>query len=163
MRGSESSSNGATKIPRRDIGTPTLATSTLRRLRDPPVKGSPPSPIAEGVLSAVHVFHSRPGFDPLTGLPDRAAFLDALRRATARGGEVAVLFLYLDDFKVVNDGFGHEAGDRLLIQVAQRLRRAVRDGDMVARLGGDEFTVLCVGIEGQADATMAAGRVRGAL
>jgi diguanylate cyclase (GGDEF)-like protein len=114
-------------------------------------------------LSAVHVFHTRPGFDPLTGLPDRAAFLDALRRATARGGTLAVLFLDLDDFKVINDGFGHEAGDRLLIQVGQRLRRAVRDGDMVARLGGDEFTVLCLGIDSQADATMAAGRVRGAL
>jgi diguanylate cyclase (GGDEF)-like protein len=134
-----------------------------RRLDDRRIKPERAGPIDEGALSAVHVFHTRPGIDPLTGLPDRAAFLEALRRATARGGGLAVLFLDLDDFKVVNDGFGHEAGDRLLIQVAQRLKRAVRDGDMVARLGGDEFTVLCAGIEGEAEATLTAARVRGAL
>ena len=59
------------------------------------------------------VFHARPGFDALTGLPDRAAFVAGLRSAADRQG-VAVLFLDLDDFKLVNDGFGHEAGDRLL-------------------------------------------------
>ena len=69
------------------------------------------------------VFHAAPGHDALTGLPDRAAFLAALRAAAETGDGVAVLFLDLDDFKVVNDGFGHEAGDRLLIQVAQRLTR----------------------------------------
>src|SRR6478735_7714354 len=119
-------------------------------------------PITQGVLSAL-VFHAVPGFDPLTGLPDRAAFLAALRSATATGEAVAVLFLDLDDFKIVNDGFGHEAGDRLLIQVATRLRNAVRDGDMVARLGGDEFTVLCAGVSDQARAAMTAGRLRAAL
>lgn len=108
------------------------------------------------------VFQSRPGFDALTGLPDRPAFLAGLRSALATGEGVAVLFLDLDDFKVINDGFGHEAGDRLLIQVAQRLRGSVHDGDMVARIGGDEFTVLCVGAD-QTSATITAGRVRGAL
>jgi diguanylate cyclase (GGDEF)-like protein len=109
------------------------------------------------------VFHAAPGYDPLTGLPDRAAFRGALRAAAQTGESVAVLFLDLDDFKVVNDGFGHEAGDRLLIQVAQRLKGAVREGDFVARLGGDEFTVLCQGLEDQTTATMAAGRIRAAL
>jgi diguanylate cyclase (GGDEF)-like protein len=88
----------------------------------------------------------QPGVDPLTGLPDRAAFLHRLWLAAGTGEPVAVLFLDLDDFKVVNDGFGHESGDRLLIEVAGRLRGAVREGDMVARLGGDEFTVLCEGV-----------------
>jgi diguanylate cyclase (GGDEF)-like protein len=109
------------------------------------------------------VFHAAPGFDALTGLADRAAFLAALRDAVATGEGVAVLFLDLDDFKVVNDGFGHEAGDRLLLQVAHRLRGAVRDGDLVARLGGDEFTVLCAGVDDPTRATMTAGRLRAAL
>ncbi|MBE2316297.1 EAL domain-containing protein [Solirubrobacter sp. CPCC 204708] len=108
------------------------------------------------------VFHSRPGYDALTGLPDRAAFLAGLRAALGREAPLAVLFLDLDDFKLINDGFGHEAGDRLLIQVAQRLRGAVHDGDLVARLGGDEFTVLCADTD-EAGATISAGRIRGAL
>ncbi len=104
-----------------------------------------------------------PGIDPLTGLPDRAAFIHRLRRAAAARTPIAVLFLDLDDFKVVNDGFGHEAGDRLLIAVADRLRSAVRDTDMVARLGGDEFTVLCEGVADGERAQAAAGHIRHAL
>ncbi|HEX6021559.1 MAG TPA: EAL domain-containing protein [Solirubrobacter sp.] len=112
---------------------------------------------------SVLVFNARPGHDALTGLPDRAAFRAALRSAADAGEGVAVLFLDLDDFKVVNDGFGHEAGDRLLIQVSQRLRAATRDTDMVARLGGDEFTVLCRGTGDPAVASITAGRLRAAL
>ena len=88
----------------------------------------------------------------------RRAAVGHARRSRA----LAVLFLDLDDFKLVNDGFGHEAGDRLLIQVAQRLRGAVHDGDLVARIGGDEFTVLCRDAD-QTGATITAGRIRGAL
>jgi len=84
--------------------------------------------------------------DSLTELPNRALFADrlglALARTSRRKVAVAVLFLDLDGFKPINDRFGHEAGDRLLRAVAERIRACVRPEDTVARLGGDEFTVL---------------------
>ncbi|MBJ7453930.1 MAG: EAL domain-containing protein, partial [Blastococcus sp.] len=86
--------------------------------------------------------------DYLTGLPNRARLMAALTDARARavqGAPASFLLLDLDGFKLVNDVAGHEAGDDLLVQVAARLRAAVRDGDLVARLGGDEFAVLVPG------------------
>ncbi|HZR14354.1 MAG TPA: sensor domain-containing diguanylate cyclase [Acidimicrobiia bacterium] len=84
--------------------------------------------------------------DPVTGLANRTAFLEAVRRACARAtrerSTLAVLYVDLDGFKRVNDSFGHEAGDRVLVATAQQLAGCVRDGDVVARLGGDEFCVL---------------------
>jgi diguanylate cyclase (GGDEF)-like protein/PAS domain S-box-containing protein len=99
---------------------------------------------ARGELIAHHAIH-----DPLTGLPNRLLFVDRLRRALGAAGEgnrVAVLFLDLDHFKMVNDSLGHPAGDRLLEILADRLRVAIRPNDTVARFGGDEFTVLCTDV-----------------
>lgn len=85
--------------------------------------------------------------DSLTGLPNRALFREIGERAIARAGrtdeELAVLFLDLDGFKLVNDSYGHDVGDLLLGTVARRLRDTVRAGDTLARLGGDEFVILC--------------------
>jgi diguanylate cyclase (GGDEF)-like protein/PAS domain S-box-containing protein len=86
--------------------------------------------------------------DALTGLPNRALFRERLEAAVAAAGTgpgAALLFLDLDRFKLVNDGFGHQAGDRLLVAVADRLRASARGGDLVARLGGDEFALLLDG------------------
>jgi diguanylate cyclase (GGDEF)-like protein len=84
--------------------------------------------------------------DPLTGLANRKLFLDRLGHALGvqdrSGRRCAVLFIDLDDFKQINDTFGHNAGDELLCEVARRLERAVRDADTIARLGGDEFALL---------------------
>ena len=101
--------------------------------------------------------------DPLTGLPNRVLFLErcehALHAARRSGAYTVVLFIDLDRFKVVNDSLGHDAGDRLLVGVAERLRGAVRPLDMIARFGGDEFTVLCEDIPAAVDAGMLADRV----
>jgi diguanylate cyclase (GGDEF)-like protein len=105
--------------------------------------------------------------DPLTGLANRTLFRDrvghALERSSRDGSTIAVLFLDLDDFKTVNDGLGHLAGDRLLGHVAQRLSHGLRPGDTVARLGGDEFAVLLERTPGAAEALTVANRLLAAL
>jgi diguanylate cyclase (GGDEF)-like protein len=101
--------------------------------------------------------------DALTGLPNRALFLDRLDHALARArrsaGKVAVVFLDLDDFKIVNDTCGHAAGDAVLVGLAPRLAGALRPGDTIARFGGDEFVVLCEDLAGGDDAIQIGRRI----
>ena len=102
-------------------------------------------------------------YDDLTGLPNRVLFLDRLSQSLLRARRdkelVALLFIDLDHFKVVNDTLGHAAGDQLLRQTARRLSRCVREEDTVARLGGDEFTVILPGIATGDDAATVAGKI----
>jgi diguanylate cyclase (GGDEF)-like protein/PAS domain S-box-containing protein len=102
--------------------------------------------------------------DYLTDLPNRQLFVDRLRKALDRtrrkkGRKVAVLFTDLDEFKIINDSLGHEAGDVLLTLVAQRLDRCLRPEDSLARFGGDEFVVLIEDIEGPEVAVRVAERI----
>jgi diguanylate cyclase (GGDEF)-like protein/PAS domain S-box-containing protein len=101
--------------------------------------------------------------DPLTGLPNRRLFEDhlghALKLTRRQGNRVAVLFLDLDQFKVVNDSLGHEVGDLLLTVVAQRLGRCLRPEDTLARFGGDEFVVLLEAVDDPAEAVRVAERI----
>ena len=111
--------------------------------------------------------------DALTGLPNRALFQDRTEQALTRShrgrrhdgtaGHVAVLFLDLDDFKGVNDGFGHGTGDQLLKTVATRLRDTLRSEDTIARLGGDEFAILLEQLPDHVHAERAADRLLQAL
>ncbi len=100
--------------------------------------------------------------DVLTELPNRAALVDRLDEllGSAAPGQVSVLFIDLDNFKVVNDSLGHGIGDDLLREIAQRLRTAMRGGDSVARFGGDEFVVL---VDGGVDPARVAQRLRRAV
>jgi diguanylate cyclase (GGDEF)-like protein/PAS domain S-box-containing protein len=105
--------------------------------------------------------------DPLTELPNRALFMNrlghALIRAERSEKSAAVLFLDLDNFKIINDSMGHEAGDRLLVMVAERLRGCLRAEDTAARFGGDEFTVLLGGVGDASDAVRVANKITRAL
>jgi diguanylate cyclase (GGDEF)-like protein len=105
--------------------------------------------------------------DPLTGLPNRVLMLEFLEhafRSSRRSGKTsAVFFIDLDRFKQVNDTYGHQAGDDLLVAVAERLTGVLRPGDSLARLAGDEFVVLCEDLDGASQADAIAVRVDAAL
>jgi diguanylate cyclase (GGDEF)-like protein len=105
--------------------------------------------------------------DDLTGLPNRNLLYDrlglAITQSHRQASQLALLFLDLDGFKSVNDSFGHGNGDRLLVELAHRVRSSVRAGDTVARVGGDEFIVLLDGVSGAPDAARVAAKVLAAV
>ncbi|MFA6121391.1 MAG: EAL domain-containing protein [Sideroxydans sp.] len=94
-----------------------------------------------------HIAH----FDALTGVPNRVLLADRLSQSLARAkrdhGLMAVCYLDLDGFKPVNDNYGHDVGDKVLVEITRRIKEAIREDDTVARLGGDEFVVLLVGMQ----------------
>jgi len=102
-------------------------------------------------------------YDSLTGLPNRVLFQDRLKSAIARAqrrkSRIALLYMDLDHFKNVNDGYGHQVGDALLVQVAKRLTNLLRKEDTIARLGGDEFTIILEYIERTKDASAVAQKI----
>jgi len=122
--------------------------------------------ITEQALAEEKIWHNA-HHDLLTGLPNRRLFLDRLeqevKHAKRSNIPLAVLFMDLDGFKEVNDTLGHEAGDRVLQLVAERLCKCVREEDTVARLGGDEFTVILTGAQQQKDVELVAQSIIDAI
>ncbi len=121
----------------------------------------------EGLRRTNETFRDLAHHDHLTGLPNRGLLFDRLTLAIAQAhrlaSQLAVLFLDLDDFKAVNDSFGHAFGDRVLVDLARSLRGCVRAGDTVARLGGDEFVVLLDPVGGADDAARVAAKLRDSM
>ncbi len=119
------------------------------------------------VREAGEEFRSLAYHDDLTGLPNRSLFHDRLGLAITHScrheTHLALLFLDLDDFKDVNDSFGHASGDRVLVELASRIRSTVRAEDTVARLGGDEFIVLLAEVTGAGDAARVAAKILDAV
>ncbi len=110
-----------------------------------------------------HAAHRAAVHDPLTGLPNRVLFLDRLQHELAVAGrhgcKLAVMFIDLDDFKAINDAYGHAAGDLVLQTIAERLQAATRAGDTVSRQGGDEFLYLLTEVRDTRDVTHVAEKI----
>jgi diguanylate cyclase (GGDEF)-like protein/PAS domain S-box-containing protein len=155
----------AYRAKRRD-GSIVWLETTLRAVRDGDGKAREmvcvSRDISERKSAELELAH-RALHDGLTGLPNRSLFLDrlahALRRSRRRDRGIAVLFVDLDRFKVVNDSLGHKAGDRMLVDVAMRLSSTLRPSDTLARFGGDELTLLCEDIGDEQDARIIAERL----
>jgi diguanylate cyclase (GGDEF)-like protein/PAS domain S-box-containing protein len=156
------------RLGRREGGWLDVETTATNLLDDPDVEGIvlntrdvTERKALEGQLRH-QAFH-----DPLTDLANRALFRDrvehALTRADRRSEVLAVLYLDLDNFKTVNDSFGHPVGDALLVEIAARFHTTVRAGDTVARLGGDEFAILLEDATGEHTPELVAGRLAEAL
>ncbi len=119
--------------------------------------------IAEAALKELDALEQSSKRDPLTGLPDRTLFLDRLETAIAmarrRGSRIAVLFVDLDNFKQINDQWGHRAGDEALKLAALRLSSVVRSSDSVSRHGGDEFLLLLAEVTRPSDAELISAKI----
>lgn len=109
----------------------------------------------------------RANHDPLTELPNRVLIKEritnALQRTKNTGKNIALLFIDLDNFKLVNDTYGHSVGDKLLLNIAKILNEQVRPGDTIARLGGDEFVILCENIDDQSELYSLCDRINDSL
>ena len=152
---------GRIDVPVVATGCVTLFLLVIMRLDG--VVGALRTTISERAVLEKELEH-RALHDPLTGLANRVLFHDRLTHALARRqGSVAVMFLDLDDFKTVNDAYGHAAGDKVLRTVADALRGATRGEDTVARLGGDEFAVLLADSPDRYEASLVAGRLLAAV
>lgn len=116
------------------------------------------------LVMRMHELEQRAYRDPLTGLVNRTTFDDRLRheiaRSTRTGMDVAVLFADIDNFKAVNDTYGHEAGDHVLLHVSHCMTDALRPADTLARMGGDEFAVICPDLTGPQHVMAVADRLR---
>jgi diguanylate cyclase (GGDEF)-like protein len=149
------------------------AAATRAGANDHVVRGGDGELLARVIRHAVERHHMQAALaqsqlhDPLTGLPNRVLLGDRIANAFSRlprsGRKLALLCLALDGFRLVNDSLGHDAGDALLIQVAERLRSVMRPSDTVARIGGDAFAVLCDEMDPAADPEAIARRVTAAL
>ncbi len=124
---------------------------------------SPSSPTSTRRKESEQQIRFQANYDALTGLPNRSLLLDrlthAINSAEREAWELALLFVDLDQFKIVNDTFGHVMGDELLQHAAERLKSCVRESDTVARFGGDEFIILLQDISGADDAAQIADKV----
>ncbi|HYF58726.1 MAG TPA: EAL domain-containing protein, partial [Burkholderiaceae bacterium] len=140
-------------VRRRKDGTLVNVSATISPIFDDDGRVVGASKIARDVTERVQAQRTiwmQANFDALTRLPNRRQFIEKLHgelaRARSTDKHLAVMFVDLDRFKAVNDSLGHGAGDELLVQAAERLRRSLRDTDTLARMGGDEFTVLLPGL-----------------
>ncbi len=117
----------------------------------------------EELLALNNKLHHQANHDMLTGLPNRRLCIDRLKQALAHarrfGGKVGMLFIDLDEFKRINDRFGHQAGDEVLRLMADRIRETLREVDSAARLGGDEFGVVLTGLTHAEDAEQVARKI----
>ncbi len=157
------------RFAHRDVDPVWVSTSTslVRNLRDEPLYFVNQIEDISARKASREALAHQAAHDPLTGLPNRARFVQLLSKelGDARDDDrrLAVLFLDLDRFKVVNDSLGHSAGDRLLVAAADRIRSVLADGDVVSRFGGDEFTVMCPLVSAEETAEHVAERIREAI
>jgi diguanylate cyclase (GGDEF)-like protein len=164
---------GATVQSELEYPCPSPAVSRWFLLRITPLAGDPSGAVASHVnitrrVMAEQMLAHRAAHDPLTGLANRSLFTEQLhvalthRTGRAGNGQVGVLYLDADNFKQLNDSYGHDAGDEALLTIAHRLRAAVRSDHTVARLGGDEFAIIAPRIDAEGLDALT-GRLQSAL